>query len=246
MEQHGQQGEGEGGWAVEKAADLPSATKRKQQLEGSTHTATSSTKSKSDLPGRSGARSAGGDLTADGAGQMPGEGGEERRWAMLERATTTYQGRSAMAGTQRSIRGAGRVDFAAPVRPEHASAQTPEHRRADTSWMPRQLHSPPRRHHHHAEEAAKRRSGPGVDAQEATREYLRLLAAERARRRNEREPGYQPPRSPPEHDGGSDDAADAFAARSAAAAKAYEQQAREKRESKLMWNTARVWVDIIV
>ena len=46
--------------------------------------------------------------------RSPGEG--DNKWALLERASTTYQGRSAMAGTNRSIRGTGRVDFAAPAR----------------------------------------------------------------------------------------------------------------------------------
>ena len=138
--------------------------------------------------------------------------------------------------------------------------------------MPRQLHSPPRHHTYHTEDGVKRRSGPGVDAQEATREYLvsfnmslychssynqstktlvcwsrylRLLAEQRARRRKEREPGYQPNQSSSQAAEEEDETA-AFEARSAAAALAYERDARVKRESKLMFNTARVWVDIIV
>ena len=75
--------------------------------------------------------------------------------------------------------------------------------------------------------------------------YLRLLAEQRARRRKEREPGYQPGRQSPTGQDPEEGEA-AFEARSAAAALAYEREAREKRESKLMFNTARVWVDIIV
>lgn len=76
--------------------------------------------------------------------------------------------------------------------------------------------------------------------------YLRLLAEQRARRRKEREPGYQPGRQSPTGQEPEEGEAAAFEARSAAAALAYEREAREKRESKLMFNTARVWVDIIV
>ena len=169
-------------------------------------------------------------------GATTGEGGDKVKWKMVERATTTYQGRSAMSGVDRSIRGAGQVDFSAPSKVEGQ-------REPDTSWMPRQQDSgaPPR--YTRGADGDERRSGPGVDAQEATREYLRNLAVERARRRAAKM-GIVAEES--EEEDYNTRAVDEFDRCSAAMAADYEKEARAKRESQVRWNAAKVWVDIIV